>query len=560
MQPTRTGAAELPTGTRNAGQALVDQLVACGAEYVFGNPGTTEYAVLDAIGQTEGIDFVLTLHEGAAVSAAIGYARASGKVGVVEVHAAPGLGNALGMIYDAMVGETPLLVYVGQVEQSAYYLEPLLSGDLVSLARPVTKWAYEVHTADEVPQVVRRAMKVALTPPYGPVLVSVPMDIAEQRCDAVVEPHRPLRTRTRPDPDAVIEAAEVILGATNPIVVTGDGIARSGAVDEVARLAHLIGAPLRGGFLFETAIDPDDRLGGERLNAGAAETNAVLRNHDVVVVAGSKLHKQLFPIAGDQAAGARVVHISADPWELGKNQSGTLVWGDERLALTDLVDAIEERVTAGHLRAWDKRCLAVKDELRAAAQRQLDADRRTWDAMPMTPARAAYEIGRALPDGVCIADESLTSSAAVARYLRLERRQWFRGRGGGIGEGLPTTVGVKLARPDQPVVGLVSDGASMYAPTALWTAAHHGIPVVWIVLNNRIYRILEDNAVRRRAPSRAGMPFVGTDLSEPPIDFVQVAAGFGVRAHRVEDPGELAGVVSAAIAADEPVLIEVVIA
>jgi benzoylformate decarboxylase len=424
----------------------------------------------------------------------------------------------------------------------------------------VTKWAYEIRTPDEVPQVVRRAMKVAHTPPYGPVLLSLPMDVSEQPCAAPTEPDRPLRTRTRPDPEAVAEAAELILGAANPVVVAGDGIARSGAVDELARLAHLIGAPIRGGFLFETAVDPDDRLGADRLNAGAAEANAVLREHDVAVVAGSKLHRQLFPIAGDQAAGARVVHISADSWELGKNHASTLVWGDERLALTDVTDAVDQQATEEHRRTWEKRCLAVKAELREEMRRQLDADRRTWDATPMTPARAAYEIGRALPEDVCVADESLTSSAAVARYLRLDRGQWFRGRGGGIGEGLPTTVGVKLARPHQSVVGLVSDGASLYAPTALWTAAHHGIPVVWIVLNNRIYRILQDNAVRRRAPSRAGMPFVGTDLSAPPIDFVQVAAGFGVRAHRVDDPDQLAGVVRAAIAAGEPVLIEVVIA
>jgi benzoylformate decarboxylase len=551
---------QLRDGVRTAAQAFVAQLVQAGVGHVFGNPGTTEYAVLDAIHERDDIAFVLALHEGAAVSAAIGYARASGKVGVVEVHAAPGLGNALGMMYDAWAAETPLLVYVGQTEQSTNYLEPLLSGELAAMAKPVTKWAYEIRTPNEVPAVVRRAFKVANTPPCGPVMLALPMDLSEQPCLEPIEPATVIRTRIRPDRDAVDEAVEIILSAAAPLVVPGDGVARAEAVDQVSRLAHLIGAPIRGGFMFETCIEPDDPMGAERLHNAAPETKAVLRNHDVIIAVGGKLFKQLFPEPGDQVGGARVIHIGIDPWELGKSHPSTVVLGDERAAVGDVIAALEARIDDEQRLVCAKRRAEVEDEISEAARRVLARDRVTWDDLPMTPARAAYEIGRALPDNVCVADESLTSSGAVARYVRLSAGQWFRGRGGGIGEGLPTALGLKVARPDQPVIGLVGDGAAMYALTALWTAAHHQIPLVWIILNNRIYRILRENAVRRRLDGLDAMPSLGTDLSDPPIDFVLVARGLGVTACRVEDPKLLAGAVRSAFEANEPTLIEVVIA
>jgi benzoylformate decarboxylase len=550
--------AAVPIG-RNAAQAFVGQLIAGGTEVVFGNPGTTEYAVLDAIAERPELDFVLALHEGVAVSSAIGYARASGKVGVVEVHAAPGLGNALGMIYDAWAGETPLLVYVGQTEQSANYLEPLLSGELAALAKPVTKWAYEIRTPDEVPAVVRRAMKVATTEPCGPVMLSLPMDISEQPCSAPIEAASVLSTQVRPDPAAIDAAVDLILAANAPLVVPGDSAARAGAVDEVSGLARLIGAPIRGGFMFETCVPLGDPLEAERLHNAAPETKQVLAGHDLIIAVGGKLFKQLFPEPGDQVGGARVLHVGLNPWELGKSDPSLLVFGDEKIAVAELISELDRRVDDEQRAVWGKRRVEAEREIREAAQRALERDRQSWGARPMSPARAAYEIGQALPVDVCVSDESLTSSGAVARYLPIAAGNWYRGRGGGIGEGLPMALGVKVARPGQPVLGLVSDGAAMYAPTALWTAAHHGIPLVWIVFNNRIYRILKENAIRRRPDELADVPSLGTDLGDPPIDFVGLATSFGIQAQRVEDPDTLGDVVRQAFSTNQPSLIEVVI-
>jgi benzoylformate decarboxylase len=540
----------------SAAEAFVQQLAACGVRHVFGNPGTTEYAVLDAIQGRSDIDFMLTLHEGVAVSAAAGYARASGTPGVVELHAAPGLGNGVGMIYDAWAGQTPLVVYVGQADQAALYLEPTLAADLVAMARPVSKWAYEIRTPGEVPQVVRRAMKFALTPPYGPVVLSLPMDVSEAPCSGVVEAPSAVRTRVQGDPDAIGEAVRILLEASAPIVVPGDGVARSGALTEVAQLAELIGAPIRGGTMSETAVRPGHPLMADRLHYGGAEARSILAQHDVIVAIGTKVFTQLFPLPGDPAASRTAIHIGLDPWELGKSHASTLIHGDEQLVVRELTRRLVSERSEETARLWSKRRQVTEAEIAAARAASLRADQKGWDSSPMSSARAASEITEALPSDACIVDETNTAAGAFYRYFQPRPGRWFRARGGGIGEGLPMALGVKVARPDSPVVALVGDGSAMYSLTAFWTAVHHQIPVVWVILNNQSYRILEQNAVRRRTPDRAADPFVGTSLTGPVLDFGQVAAGMGANAIRVEDPRVLADAVRTALASGTPTVID----
>ncbi|WP_326834708.1 thiamine pyrophosphate-binding protein [Amycolatopsis rhabdoformis] len=545
---------------RTAAQVFVDQLAACGVTKIFGNPGTTEYAVLDAVRERDDVEFVLCLHEGVAVSAAAGYARASGQVGVVELHAGPGLGNGLGMIYDAWAGQTPLVVYVGQGDQSTLYLEPTLGADLVGMATPVTKWAYEIRTPDEVAQVVRRAMKVAHTPPYGPVVLSLPMDVSEQPSAGAVTAPSALRHRLRPDADALAEAAELLLAADAPLIVPGDGVARSGALAEVGRLARLVGAPIRGGTMSETAIEPGEPLTADRLHFGGEEARAVLARYDVVVAVGTKVFTQLFPLPGDPAPGCRIIHIGLDAWELGKSHPSTLVAGDERQCLAELADLVELKLDETRAaRAADRR-RSLETSLAQAASQALAADRQRWDESPMTPARACFEITRAMPEDACVVDEAITTQGVFYRYFTPQPGRWFRARGGGIGEGLPMALGVQAARPGTPVVALTGDGSSMYSLTAYWTAAHHELPVVWVVLNNATYRILQDNAVRRRPAAQAQDPVLATSLQGPEIDHAAVARGLGCAGVRVTEPAELGSAIHDALASGRPTVIDLVLA
>lgn len=541
------------SGTRLGAQAFIEQLIECGVEWIFGNPGTTEQTVIDYIQDYPGLGLILALHEGVALGAADGYARASGRLGVVQLHAGPGLGNAIGNLYNSYVSHTPLLVYVGQSPQQALYQEPVLSGDLVGMVRPVSKWAYEVRTAQEIPQVVRRAVKVATTAPCGPVVLSIPLDLTDDTCTAPVLPQPPVHNGVRPDPAAVATAAHLLRDAERPLIIAGDAVATSGAIDAVSGLARLLGAPILEGSVFETVTDPGEPLLCGRLPASAAAA-ALVAGYDVIIAIGTRVLAQVFPGDGPPLGDATVIHLGADDWELGKNQPSLVVRGNERAAAEELLTALAVNPPA----SWRERgdAAAVQAERSRAAARE--KDRQAWDRDPMSPQRALYELGTAMPDGACVIDEAMSSYEYAARYLPRRRGAWFRGAGG-IGMGLPRAVGAQLADPSRPVVAVVGDGASMYSLTALWTAAHHRIPVTWVILANRAYRTLKQNVAAARQPGAAGHAFVGADLTDPVVDFTALAAGFGVRAWKAEHPDQVGPALAAAAASGGPALIELTV-
>jgi benzoylformate decarboxylase len=541
-------------GGRLGAQAFLEQLIACDVEVIFGNPGTTEQTVIDYLQRYPELELVLALHEGVAVGAADGYARVTGKVGVVELHAGPGLGNGIGNLYNAFIGHTPMLVYVGQSEQRSLYQEPVLTADMVALASPVTKWAYEIRTADEIPQVVRRAIKVATTPPYGPVLLSIPVDLTDAWTSAPVVPQATVAARVRPDRRALQEAAELLREAQRPLILVGDAVATSDAIDAVSQLAGLLGAPILEGAAFETVADQDDTLYAGRLPGDPAAADRALEGYDAVVAIGTRVLAQVFPRPGAPLGRRTVVHIGTDPWELAKSQPSLVVLGDEREATLELTEALR----ADALPGWSARAEGERDRIRERRDAVLAADRERWDDLPMTPQRALFELAAALPDDVCVIDEAMSSYESAARHLPRRRGAWFRGAGG-IGMGLPRAVGATYADRGRPVVAVVGDGASMYSLTALWTAAHHDLPTVWVVLANRSYRTLKQNTVKSRQEGAAEHDFVGADLTEPIVDFTSIAAGFGVRAWRAERPDELKTAMAEALACGGPALVELIV-
>ena len=208
--------------------ALAELLRQEGVEYIFGNPGTTELPLMDVLAQRNDLRYILSLHEGVALAMAAGYAEASGKIGVSNFHVAPGLGNALGLIYTAYMGRTPLLVTAGQQDRRMQLEEPLLWGDLVQMARPYTKWSYEISRPEDLPQAVRRAIKVAMTPPTGPVFLSLPMDVLEASADFDLSPTTRPDLRAGPLPELLAQAAAVLCTAKTPTIIVGDRVSKSG--------------------------------------------------------------------------------------------------------------------------------------------------------------------------------------------------------------------------------------------------------------------------------------------------------------------------------------------
>ncbi|MBT3402057.1 MAG: thiamine pyrophosphate-binding protein, partial [Rhodospirillaceae bacterium] len=226
--------------------AILDQFRAEGVRYMFGNPGTVEQGFLDALSEYPDITYVKTLQESIAVGIADGYARATGRLALVQLHSGVGLGNGIGMLYQAMRGHAPLLVINGDAGLRYDAMDAQMAADLVGMAAPVTKWATRVTHPDSLLRVLRRAIKTALTPPMGPVFVSLPMDVLDAPNDEPVVPASVPSTRVRPDPDDLAQAARMLAAASRPMCIVGDGIAASGAQAELARVAELAGAEVWG--------------------------------------------------------------------------------------------------------------------------------------------------------------------------------------------------------------------------------------------------------------------------------------------------------------------------
>jgi benzoylformate decarboxylase len=537
-----------------AKHAFLEQLIADGTKYIFGNPGTTEQGVMDALQDHPEIKFILGLQEAVAVCMAEAYARATRKPAVVELHTSPGLGNGLGMVNNAMRGHTPLVVWVGQSDSRQLYTEPVLSGDLAGMAAPWVKWSVEAKSGDEVPMLTRRALKVAAEPPEGPVMISLPLDVGEHLTDEPVFPTTFTNARSRPDPEAVREAASIILNSRKPVIVAGDGVSNSQGEAELSALAELIGAPLHGGGS-QMAIAFDNPL-----FSGAFDP---MRDNDIdLLLAVGTTEPAPFapPPVPPWPADARVIEIGTNNWELSKHQRTELgISADPKMALADLAEAIRAQMSPEQQQQASRRGEAAKERRKNDIARMLEEDQRRRDQTPIAGSRLMEELGKAIPDNAAIFNQGGTAVQGLDRYLKPHPGRVFGIRGGGIGPGMPGPLGLQLAFPDDPVVGICGDGSAMYTIQAIWSAAHHKLPVTWVICSNRQYRVLKVNMMRHLGEASAGRKFVEMDLFDPPLDFVGMATAMGARARQVQHPDELGDALREAIAHPGPALVDVVV-
>jgi thiamine pyrophosphate-dependent acetolactate synthase large subunit-like protein len=544
-------------------QAMMEQLVAEGVRYVFGNPGTTEQPFMDILQDYPQMQYVLALQEATAVGMADAYAWASDRPAFVQLHVAPGLGNAMGMLYNAYYAGTPLVVYAGQHEPRGVIQEIILAGDLVSMARPVTKWSVEVQDAADIPTVLRRAFKTAAEPPRGPVFISTPLNVMDQTAEMTIAPATYSRWRTRPDPHALAEAADVLAAAQSPVIVCGDGLALSGAFDEAVHLAELVGAQVYSSFSAQLVFPTDHPLYHGLVNIiREVGLRSQLAGADVVLILGAPAFRVIYPMPESPfLADTRVIQIDTNPWELAKNWPAALsIVADPQMALRDLLQVLPSKLSEAARQAAATRLQAARQQKEQALESFEAAARSTWDAVPITAPRLMKGLADCLEPGTIVYDEAITASVHLSHYLKFNQPgTYFACPGPGLGSGLPGALGVKLARPDSPVLAVVGDGAALYTIQALWTAAHHRIPVTYVICNNQSYRILKLNMLQYLGEAMAGRKFVGMDLVDPVLDFAQIAQAFGIRGQRVERPEELGPALRSALRSGEPSLVDVVI-
>jgi benzoylformate decarboxylase len=534
-----------------------------GVEYVFGNPGTTEFGLITALVGHPRIKYILALQEAVALSMAHMYANASGKTGVVNLHVAPGLGNAMGSLYNAAMGKMPLVVTAGQQDSRMLIHEPLLSHDLTAMAKPLTKWSVQVQHVKDIPLILSRAFKVAQDPPRGPVFVSLPGDVLDDEIDFDIPKPGVFYRKSSPDAIGIEEAATLLARAHAPVIICGDGVSSSNALPDLVQLAEKLGAPvwntlMMGALNFPT-FHPQFKgvLPGE-----AVMTRQMIGDADVILAVGAKLFDDVFYTGTSPFPDrCKLIHLGDESWEIGKNFPVAIgLLGDVKQALNMLLRGVDAEMTESFRQSAATRCASMAEQ-KKALQRQFDEQcQKRGDSVPVSPLRLMADLRDCLPPNAIIYNEAVTAYLDLISMVPFERPgSLFGNHGGGIGQGLPGALGVKLARPDQPVIALVGDGSAMYTIQSFWTAAFHNIAVLYIILSNQSYRILKYNMNRYLTLEKiqTDQPYPLMDFKNPPLDFVGMARSMGLPGRCVEHPGEIREAILEALAVNGPYVLEV---
>jgi benzoylformate decarboxylase len=531
-----------------------------GITHLFGNPGTTELPIMHALKDHPDLTYVMAMQESLVVAIADGYSRASGRLVACNVHVAPGLGNAMGSLYNAQFTGTPMILTAGQQEQGHGLMEPLLYGPLVRMAEPLVKWAVEVTRLEDLPRIVRRAAKVATTPPTGPVFISLPGDILNAEAGIDLGRSTRIDARVKPSDEALQALAQRILKAQRPVIITGDEIVKSDALAEAARFAETLGcpvyqqsAPYGAHFLSENPCF----MGA--LSRAQKQVRELLSPHDLLIVLGADpLRMSVYSVIEPLPDGLPIVQVGLIDWELGKNFGAEIALkADVRETLRALTPLLLESGGAA-LAARAKRGIAELASKNWTARRKTLVEQigKANEKSPIDPDYLALQVADAMPAHAILVDEGLTSSRHMTSLRPYRDRYSYHAlASGGIGWGLPASVGVSLANPDRPVVCYSGDGSAMYSIQALWTAAHHKLPLSVVIVNNGGYRIIKQRLLSFHGDDN----YVGMDFIDPPVDFAGMARSLGLEAIRISDPRELKSKLSDAFNRPGAKLIEVMV-
>ena len=544
---------------------MIEQFLADGMNHMFGNPGTVEQGFLDALWEYPDMKYILALQESITVLMADGYARATQKPTLVQIHSTPGLGNAIGALYQANRGHAPLVVIGGDAGIRYLNMDAQMAGDLVAFAKPVTKYSTMVTDPRSLLRTLRRATKIAATPPMGPVYVCIPMDILDEPNDEEVVPTVIPTTRVAPEQSFIERAADLLASAATPMIYIGDGVAYSGATEELTRVAELLGAQVYGVDVGDVNMDSTHPLyQGTTGHMFGSASLPITQRGDVNLIVGTYMVPEVFPNLGNIfAQNSTSIHIDLNAYEIGKNHPVDLAAvSDPKLTLTALASALQHRMTPAH------RATAITrfEEARAAAETKR-ADERTRDEAvrdrtPLHMESFAVQLAGKLPENTIIFDEALTSSPALTRYVPARKPgTYFQTRGGSLGIGIPGAMGAQLAHKDATVIGFTGDGGSMYTIQALWTAVRHNINAKFVVCNNASYRLLQLNITaywNERGIPKHDFP-LSFDLSSPQLRFDRIAESMGVPSTRVEKPEEIGPALDRMLASPGPFLIDLVL-
>lgn len=539
---------------KTGNEKLIEQLLADGCSYMFGNPGTVEQGFLDAMGAYQSFDYITCLQESIAVAMADGYARKTGKPAVVQLHSGVGLGNGIGMLYQAMRGHSPLVVLAGEAGIKYDAMDAQMACDLTEMARTVTKWSGRVLHKDSLLRMVRRAVKIAMTPPMGPVFLALPLDILDEVNEEPVYPSIKINTNTVPAKwEDSQEAADLLMEAESPLFIIGDGISFSNGQEEVQKLAEMIGARVYGA---DTSLVNFNRSSylyqGDLGHMFGDSSREKVRSADVVLIAGTYVFPEVFPcIENPFREDAKIIHIDLNTYEIGKNFGVTIgIGADPASTIKNIANMIKEEQSERQRYKAANRKKAMKLE------RQIQENEWKEEGVFSQFCKILKERQN---ENLIIFDEALTASEILNHYFQFEKPgTFFQTRGGSLGVGIPGAMGIKLAAPEQTVIGFTGDGGSMYTIQALQTAVRYNIGAKFVIINNGDYRLLknnmdeywkEENITPHKYPDCFNL--------EPAIDFVKLAESMNVKARMLNDGQQSEDAVRWLLEDDLPALIEI---
>lgn len=543
--------------TRRASDVLLDILRDEGITHVFGNPGSTEMPLMDALVDAPDITYVLGLQEATAVGMADGWALTSGKAGFVNLHAMGGLGNAMGVLVASKASETPLVVTAGQQDTRHLMTEPWLSGDLVALARPVMKWAKEVGRGEDLGAALRRAFAIARTPPCGPVFLSLPMDVLDQPVSAPTPPaSAPPRLGPSPDSEAIAEMLSQY-DSEKVFVLLGEDLPATAAAGIVA-FAEAGGYAVWGTQLTSRSAFPSEHpCWAGVLKPDFAAIRERLEAAEALVLVGGRVfvaypYRDVRPIPD----GVKVLHIADNAEAFGREHPADMaLLGDIGATLRAAAAKLERLLERSAVGARLARRKTAKQAHVAAVRAEILSEN---PALPLTPDAAVLTVSDALPENTLLANDSAATFGKVQELLMTRPGRYFFARGGVLGCNMPAAVGAALLH-DGPVASFVGDGGAMYSPQALWSAARYRTKVLFFVFNNRRYGVLQNIARQLGCKNAVADRFVGMDIVDPAIDFMALARSMGVPAVRADAPDAIRAAIAEALDRDGPSLIEIAV-
>ena len=522
-------------------KAVVECLKREGVKYVFGVAGTCILPILEVLAETPEIQYIGTPHEQIAIHMAEGYARASGKIGVVMVSRGPGSANTMIGMVNAYPASTPVLVIAGQTATHHLGREAFEEFDLVSMFKPVTKYSYQIERMEKIPELLQRAFKVALFGRPGPVFLSIPQDLLREKGEVnFLSPvnYHP-SSKLMPNPFDVEHAANLLIESEKPALYVGRGVIISKAVPELVELAELLSLPVVPTFA-QNDVFPTDHP----LYSWDKETVA---GADTLLAVGTRLSEFSTDAWTLISEGTKIIQIDIDSSQLAKVYPLEVgILADAKMALRELIIIVKKLLTEDTKEKIKKRFVD-----REKAKNQLLEERwpkEEWDEKPIRPWRLVRDLRETLGKEVLIVEDSAALGSWIKRCFDFYEPETYYGAvGGSMGFGFPAALGIKLARKDRQVACITGDGSLMMVISALSTMVSYHIPIVLVINNNQSYMQIKF----RQKP-----PYLGALLKNPP--FEKIAELFGAHGERVDDPKDIKPALKRALEVNGPAVLNII--